>query len=527
MLPKTSDDILRNGDGMNGSFDWKYTLGLFADVQFYRAAGLVIILSVMVWVTANVLGIVLALMKESKSRSLRALAGCYIWFFRSLPLLVLLIFVYNMPQAFPWTFVIVGSAFQTAFVAMVLNHSAYMAEIHRGGLLAVGVEQREAAKALGLPDIAAQRLVVIPQAFRVALPALANEFTTILKLTSLASIVSLTEILLIGQRLYTQNFLVLETLVAVSVYYVALVSIFDQVRNRIEFKLDVRKRKTTLAANKRGEDEAKKAPHLEKRHRARHPHSGEIVVRVRDVSKAYNETRVLHPVDLDIHRGEVVVVVGPSGSGKTTLLRTLNHLESRDTGLIEVGGKPLGGSLTASGSLRLDRESVVARQRQDIGMVFQSFNLFPHKTILENVLLAPIALKKIMSKGTRDYGLSFLNKVGLSDHADKYPHQLSGGQQQRVAIARALALKPTVMLFDEPTSALDPELTGEVLDAIIDLADGGMTMVIVTHDMRLARNVADWVVFMEHGHIIAQGAPEEVFGCKGGERMARFVSHIA
>jgi polar amino acid transport system permease protein len=282
-----------------------------------------------------------------------------------------------------------------------------------------------------------------------------------------------------------------------------------------------------LAANKRDDDEAKKAPHLEKRHRARHPHSGEVVVRVRDVSKAYNETRVLHPVDLDIHRGEVVVVVGPSGSGKTTLLRTLNHLESRDTGLIEVGGKPLGGSLTASGSLKLDRESVVARQRQDIGMVFQSFNLFPHKTILENVLLAPIALKKIMSKGTRNYGLSFLNKVGLSDHADKYPHQLSGGQQQRVAIARALALKPTVMLFDEPTSALDPELTGEVLDAIIDLADGGMTMVIVTHDMRLARNVADWVVFMEHGHIIAQGAPEEVFGCKGGERMARFVAHIA
>ena len=424
---------------------------------------------------------------------------------------MLLIFVYNSPQLLPGLRPLVSSPFVAGLVALVLSETAYIAEIHRGGLLSVGKDQGEAAQALGIPYSGVQRHVVVPQAFRVALPALGNEFISILKLTSLVSSISLAELLLVGQRLYTQNFKVLETLFAVAVYYVFLVTVFDRVRALLERRLDVRRRR---ARTKPGTvpDMPAVVPALapDRRERLRTQGPGEVVVRARGLEKSFGAVRVLHGVDLDVHRGEVVAVIGPSGSGKTTLIRTLNHLERPDRGTVEVDGRALGG-----------RDRDLARQRRHVGMVFQRFNLFPHK-----VTLAPDHLHPGEREATRTRARELLRKVGMAAHADKYPHQLSGGQQQRVAIARALAMEPSVLLFDEPTSALDPELVGEVLAVMRDLAADGTTMVVVTHEMRFAREVADRVVFMEEGRILLQGTPEQVFTRSGEARVKRFFAAL-
>ena len=502
------------------SFDWQYMLSLFKDANLWRASGLVVVLSVLVWIISNLAGVVLALMRESKISVVRVSAGLFVWFFRSLPLLVLLIFIYNLPQVIPQTAGLLSSAFVAALVAMVLNESAYMAEIHRGGMLSVGTDQREAARALGLTYTKVQRLIVVPQAFRIALPSLGNEFVPIMKLTSLASAISLSEILLEGQRLYTQNFLVLETMAAVAIYYVVLVTIFDQLRALLERHLDVSRRQSVADDTPPGSRIAAK------RTRPRRPHSGEVVVAASQVCKSYGTHQVLADVDLDVHAGEVVVVIGPSGSGKTTLVRTMNQLEDPDTGQVSVNGQVVGYKAGRGGELVRAGDATVAEQRRNIGMVFQRFNLFPHKNVLENVTLAPIAAGRTDKAGAETLGIELLDKVGLKAHARKYPHQLSGGQQQRVAIARALAMNPKVMLFDEPTSALDPELVGEVLQVIAELADEGMTMVVVTHEMRLVRDVADWVVFMEDGQVLAQGPPDELSDT-GGPRLRSFLATVA
>ncbi|WP_418202258.1 amino acid ABC transporter ATP-binding protein [Arthrobacter crystallopoietes] len=263
------------------------------------------------------------------------------------------------------------------------------------------------------------------------------------------------------------------------------------------------------------------------RGRERRPHEGEKLVKAQGVTKSFHGNQVLKGVDMDVHAGEVVVVIGPSGSGKTTLVRTLNHLEPADGGSIEINGQTVGCKAGPQGRVVALSDRDISLQRRNIGMVFQRFNLFPHKTVLENVTLAPVQLHLMTAAEAETFGMELLRKVGMAAHAKKYPHQLSGGQQQRIAIARALAMKPSVMLFDEPTSALDPELVAEVLAVIAELARDGMTMVIVTHEMKLARDVADWVVFMEDGNVVKQGPPESLFGPDAEPRIKRFVQSVS
>ena len=234
-----------------------------------------------------------------------------------------------------------------------------------------------------------------------------------------------------------------------------------------------------------------------------------------DVDKHFGELHVLKDINLTIAKGEVVVVFGPSGSGKSTLCRVINRLETIRSGSITIDGE------------RLPEEGRgVAQLRADVGMVFQSFNLFAHKTVLENVTLGPIKVRKVPAVKTRERGLELLTRVGVESQADKYPAQLSGGQQQRVAIARALAMDPKVILFDEPTSALDPEMVNEVLDVMVGLAQGGMTMVVVTHEMGFARKAADRVVFMSDGKIVEEGDPESFFTHPQSARAQDFLSKI-
>ena len=238
------------------------------------------------------------------------------------------------------------------------------------------------------------------------------------------------------------------------------------------------------------------------------------MIDIENLRKSFGDVEVLKGINLTIKEKEVVVIIGPSGSGKSTLLRCMNYLEEPTSGEVSVDG------------IVLDGEANINKVREEVGMVFQRFNLFPHMTVLQNIMLAPIKVRHVARQEAEDTARKLLARVGLADKADAYPSQLSGGQQQRVAIARALAMKPKVMLFDEPTSALDPEMVGEVLDVMRKLAEEGMTMVIVTHEMGFAREVGDRLLFVDDGRIIEQGDPKEVFEHPKEERTRLFLSKV-
>ncbi|NQJ73243.1 amino acid ABC transporter ATP-binding protein [Streptococcus suis] len=241
----------------------------------------------------------------------------------------------------------------------------------------------------------------------------------------------------------------------------------------------------------------------------------EAIISIKDLHKYFGENEVLKGLDLDIQQGQVVVIIGPSGSGKSTFLRTMNLLEV-----------PTKGTVTFEGVDITDKANDIFKMREKMGMVFQQFNLFPNMTVLENITLSPIKTKGIAKAEAEAKAKELLEKVGLPDKADAYPQSLSGGQQQRIAIARGLAMDPDVLLFDEPTSALDPEMVGEVLAVMQDLAKSGMTMIIVTHEMGFAREVADRVIFMDGGYIVEDGTPEEVFEHTKEERTKDFLSKV-
>lgn len=252
----------------------------------------------------------------------------------------------------------------------------------------------------------------------------------------------------------------------------------------------------------------------------------EVVVSVDNVSKSFGDLVVLKEISLQVNRGEVLCIVGPSGSGKSTLLRCINHLETIDSGEISVLNEYVG-YRKRGGNLEILSEADTSFSRRRLGMVFQQFNLFPHMTVAENIMEAPTVVSGVSKKVATQRAVELLEKVGLTSKSNVYPGALSGGQQQRVAIARALAMEPDIMLFDEPTSALDPELIGEVLSVMSDLADGGMTMIVVTHEMQFAREVADRVMVMDKSKIIEEGTPKEVFEMTKNPRAREFLSRVS
>ncbi|MFM6963324.1 MAG: amino acid ABC transporter ATP-binding protein [Micrococcales bacterium] len=251
----------------------------------------------------------------------------------------------------------------------------------------------------------------------------------------------------------------------------------------------------------------------------------ELMVDARSVRKHFGSNEVLKGITLEVKRGEVLCLLGPSGSGKSTFLRCINHLETINGGRLYVDGELMGFREHGDKIFEL-KPNAIATQRSEIGMVFQRFNLFPHLTALENVIEAPIGIRKLSKDVATKRAIELLTQVGLADKADSYPSQLSGGQQQRVAIARALAMEPKLMLFDEPTSALDPELVGDVLDVMRSLAKSGMTMIVVTHEIGFAREVADRVVFMDGGVVVEQGTPDEVLDNPSNARTKAFISSV-
>jgi polar amino acid transport system permease protein len=469
------------------------------------------------------LGLVLAVMRLSGRAVLNSVAWSYIWFVRGTPLLLQLVFLYD---ALPMVGITLDT-FPTAVIGFALNEAAFSAEIIRGGILAVSQNQMVAAASLGMGPLRTLRRIVLPQAMRVILPGLGNQAISMIKGTSVASVIFVNELTFRAEQIVGQNFKFFTVFAAAGLIYLFMTSLVALVEATLERRFDyTRERPVSTAVPRR---QRQRQPLAELIADINLPHaaaeSDKPAIVSFNVQKSYGDRQVLRSVDLEVQRGEVIVLMGPSGSGKSTFLRLVNHLEEMDWGEILVEGQHVGYE-HRSGGLRPARHLAKARADARIGMVFQHFNLFDHFTALENVIEASIHVYGEEPVEARARGLRLLEGVGLGEFADHLPHRLSGGQQQRVAIARALAISPRVMLFDEPTSALDPELVGEVLSVIRGLAGSGMTMLIVTHEVRFAREVADRVVFMDEGVVVEQGPPSDVLDQPRHERTRRFLQMV-
>jgi polar amino acid transport system permease protein len=494
------------------------------------------------------LGLLIAMLRLSRFKIARGAAWLYVWFVRGTPQLLQLVFLYD---ALPVIGIKMG-VFPTAVLGFALNEAAFSAEIIRGGILSVNRNQSVAAASLGMGPILTLRRIIMPQAMRAILPSIANDAISVIKGTSIASVIFVNELTFRSQQIVGQNFEFFTVFAATGILYLTMTSVIAVIQTWLErrFNLEIDKeadgrslfgRLLRFQIRQTGTSRAdgpeptplplEEAPpmawigNIVAASETDRSTSADPFVTCYNVQKSYGAREVLRTIDLDVAKGEVVVIMGPSGSGKSTLLRLVNHLETLDWGEIKVEGKHVGYE-KRRGMMRPSRDLAKARAAARIGMVFQHFNLFDHLTVIENVIEAPIHVYGEDSAKIRMLGMNLLASVGLSQHADKLPHRLSGGQQQRVAIVRALATSPKLMLFDEPTSALDPELVGEVLSVMRRLAEAGMTMIVVTHEVRFAREVADRVIFMDEGVIVEQGSPAEVLGAPKHERTKRFLRMV-
>ncbi|WP_081053252.1 amino acid ABC transporter permease/ATP-binding protein [Burkholderia territorii] len=537
----------------NPQWGWPVFAEWFLSAPVLSGLARTLVLTLLGAVFGFVLGAFVALARLSRSRLLAASAWTFVWLFRSIPLIVLLLILNNLGYLYehvrlgvPFTDIVwfdspttdLISPFLAAVLGLTLNHAAFSAEVIRGGILAVDQGQLEAAAALGLPRGRQTTRIVLPQAMRAILPTAFNDLITLAKGTSMVYVLAMPELFYTVQVIYRRNLEVIPLLMVATVWYLIILTVLSAIQVQVErhyargalrnpprsaltFVLArigaLRRRAATRDATADATVQGGTAD-------APVPRTGGEVA-VRNVSKQFGMQRVLDNVSFVAPRGSVTVIVGPSGSGKSTLLRTINHLERVDDGFIDIDGELIGYRRDGDVLHEL-KERDVLKRRTAVGMVFQNFNLFAHLTVLENLVEAPVSVGGVTREAAERTARTLLARVGLADKADAYPRQLSGGQQQRVAIARALALRPKVLLFDEPTSALDPELVNEVLDVIKELARSGTTLVIVTHEIGFAREVADNVLFMERGRIVESGPPAVVLDAPAHPRTRAFLSRV-
>ncbi len=534
----------------NPRWGWDVFAEWFFAAPVLTGLGRTLLLTLLATVSGSILGTALALARVSKSPLLSGLSWGYIWLLRSIPVIVLLLVLNNLGYLYetitlgvPFTSTVffeypttqLLTPFAAAFLGLTLNQSAFFAEIVRGGILSVDQGQLEAASALGLPRRRQAFRIVLPQAMRSILPTGFNEIIGLTKATSMVYVLALPELFYTVQVIYRRNLEVIPLLMVATVWYLVIMTVLSIAQHYIEryfskgalrnpkplpFQAFFQRFSRPLPAVKPLSIPARNSGFRD----ATVLRSGGAV-RIHGISKSFGSLKVLDGLDLTLPAGSVTAILGPSGSGKSTLLRAINHLERVDGGFISVDGDLVGYEQKGDVLYEL-KEKDILKRRADIGMVFQSFNLFPHLTVLENLIEAPIQVRGVNREDATQLAQELLARVGLSDKINAYPRQLSGGQQQRVAIARALALRPKVLLFDEPTSALDPELVGEVLDVIKELARTGTTLVIVTHEIGFAREVADTVVFMDGGHILEAGSPARIFNEAEHPRTREFLAKV-
>ena len=478
-----------------------------------------------------VLGLGLALVRLSSVAPLRVAAWTYIWIVRGTPQLLQLVFIYDALPLIGLKF----DSFTTAVIGFALNEAAFSAEIIRGGIVSVSRNQSIAAASLGMGRFLTLRRIILPQAMRAIMPGVTNDTIGMLKLSSIASVIFVNELTFRAQQIVGQNFKFFTVFCAAGMIYLAMTSAVSLLQGWVERHFDPERDRSRRRMRLIRSPNSDRLP-KENGNGVSELHDllttddvvagiGEPFLVGSSVWKSYGAREVLSGIDLTVNRGEVVAILGPSGSGKSTFLRLISHLESVDRGEILLDGRYVGYERRGDALKPVSR---LAKARADarIGMVFQHFDLFNHLTALENVIEAPIRVHGMARSEAEALGSRLLAAVGLSRHADDLPHRLSGGQQQRVAIARALAIRPRLMLFDEPTSALDPELVGEVLAVIRRLADAGMTMIVVTHEIRFAREVADRVIFIDAGKVVEAGPSAQVIDQPQQPRTRRFLHRV-
>jgi polar amino acid transport system permease protein len=511
-----------------------------------QGVGVTVELTVIAMLIGIVGGTLLAVMRLSENPVLSAVAWGYIWFFRGTPVLVQILFWGFLGALYPRLFiglplvhVVFGSASTSsvigasvaAILALGTNEAAYAAELVRAGIISVDKGQQEAALSLGLSNAPTMRRIVLPQAMRVIIPTMGNETISMLKMTALVSVISGHDLLTHVQQVYEQNFEIIPLLIVACLWYLALVSVLSIGQHYVEAYFG-----RGFGTGRAGRADKRAARSRQRRDRSRvtvrepavrEPAEPDRVpmVRTEQMWKWFGGLDVLKGIDLTVYPRETLVLFGPSGGGKSTLLRCINRLERVDSGMVWVDGEPVGYRQRAETLYEL-KDRQVCVQRSKVGMVFQRFNLFPHLTAIENVMLAPRLVQGLPRALAEAEAAELLARVGLVDKLDAYPGTLSGGQQQRVAIARALAARPRLMLFDEPTSALDPELVGEVLEVMKSLARDGMTMIVATHEIGFAREVADHVAMIDGGVIVESGPPSECLANPKQERTRAFLSKV-
>jgi polar amino acid transport system permease protein len=492
----------------------------------------------------TIMGIALAAMQLSRFRMLALVARAYAIIFRGTPLILQMIFCYN---ALPMIGIRL-SAVEAASLALALNEAPFIAEIMRANIIAVDRGQIAAGQALGMRPLAIMLRIVIPQAIRTMVPGLGNEAVSALKNSSLASVVSVQELTLRSTQLASATFDFFSIFFASGLMYLVLTGVIAIIQLFIEAALDLERQKAGsrlapfLPWRRMTSTTAVEAPDAApllsaaqtalpavkvptapgRKRRMAALASGRSAVEICNLRKSYSGRTVIDALTLNVRIGEVVALLGPSGSGKSTLLRCINHLETWDSGMIEILGRRIGTG--ADGRPLSPRALANERASVGVGMVFQNFNLFGHLTARENIAGPLRWVQGLSVTEANRRANELLDRVGLSHRADALPRHMSGGQQQRVAIARALAPNPAVLLLDEPTSALDPELVSEVLEVIRRLAvEDSLTMVISTHQIGFARDVADRAVFLAEGAIVEQGPADEMLVRPKNPRTAQFL----
>ncbi len=509
LLDSTSDEAAdersfldKVGDSFEKTFvkegRWKLIL---------KGLGVTLLISGCSAVFGTVLGFFLMLLLRSRARCLSALARVFSSLMTGVPALVVLLIVY---------FIVFGSVdaspVAVAIVAFSVIFSVSVAGILQTGINAVDKGQWEASTALGFGKVSVFGRIIMPQALSHILPLYKGEVVGMMKLTSIVGYIAIQDLTKAGDIIRSRTYEAFFPLLAVAAIYFALSTLIGVLVGRIEVKVNPKKRRRTAF----NEGEFKEVP-CENRQEKTGPSTQEkpVLIEVEHLKKVYPNITPLRDVNTTIRKGEVITIIGPSGTGKSTLMRCINRLETPTSGSIKVFGYDTG-----------DKKTDLKMLRRRMGMVFQSFNLFGHLNVIENVTLAPMVLKKESKESAYGNAMRLLRMVGMAEKALSYPDELSGGQKQRVAIARTLAMDPEIVLFDEPTSALDPTMVGEVLSVMKELAKEGMTMMIVTHEMKFARDVSSRIFYMDEGVIYEDGTPQQIFDHPEKDRTRAFVKRL-
>lgn len=467
--------------------------------------GITFVISIFSAVFGTVLGFLICMVRRSRNRVLSGIAGAFIRLIQGIPVLVLLMVLFYV--IFAGTSV---SDIVISVIAFSINFGVYVSEMIRTGINAVDQGQWEAAVALGFGRVKTFTKIIAPQALKHILPVYKGEFISMIKMTSVVGYIAVQDLTKVTDIIRSRTFDAFFPLIVTAAIYFLLAWGLTCLLDRFEKRINPKHRRRILKGIDRNvniKDGVQYQPAKDEK---------DVVISVSHLKKQYPNVTPLKDINTEIKRGEVISIIGPSGTGKSTFLRCLNRLETPTDGKIEI----------------LKQEMIHAKNaqlsavRRKMGMVFQSFNLFPHLTVIENVMLAPVQLLKVAPQEAYNNGMKLLQSVGLAEKAFNYPDELSGGQKQRVAIARTLGMKPEIILFDEPTSALDPTMVGEVLSVIRNLASCGLTMLIVTHEMKFARDVSSRVFYMDEGLIYEEGTPQQIFGEPKTSHCRAFIKHL-